>query len=279
MLASAAWQVSTRRGVTIGFSPLELAMMRYVVPGVIMGLVLGWRTWKPQGLSWCRLGTIVVGGGAPFGFLVAMGARYAPAAHLSIFLAGTIPLLTACGGWVVYREKLSGGRVAGLVSIFMGIVTLVISADASVLAVGDVAFLLAATGAAAYTLAYRRSGLPPITGLLLVNVWSALMLLPCLVQVDLARVLSAPKGELLLQLAAQMVLGGLLGPLMYLITIKYLGSSRAALTSALPPVIAGIGGQLLLGEPLTDALVAAMLVVVAGVILASGAVATTTKPP
>ncbi|KQW38403.1 hypothetical protein ASC76_10300 [Rhizobacter sp. Root404] len=160
----------------------------------------------------------------------------------------------------------------------MGIVTLVMSADVSVLALGDAAFLLAAVGAAAYTLAFRNSGLPPATGLLVVNVWSALVLLPCLfLQVDLARVLAASRNELLLQLVAQMVLGGIVGPLMYLITIKNLGSSRAALTSALPPVVAGIGGQWLLGEPLSDALLAAMFVVAAGVVLASGAVSAPKK--
>lgn len=272
VLASAAWQLSTRRGVTTVFGPWELAFLRYVIPGAFMGLLLRPGGWKPPTVPWPRLLMLVGAGGAPFGLLIALGARFAPAAHMSIFLAGTIPLFTAAATWLAYRETLAAGRLAGLFAILFGIAVLVSRAEAQTFALGDLAFLGAAACWAIHTVAFRASGLEPVRAVMLVNFWSAAGLVPLMcVFGDFGRIAGAPWPDLLVQVMAQTMLGGLVGPLMYMIAVKHLGGSRASLSAALPPVLAGLGAQWLLGEPLQPSVIAAMIVVVAGVLLASGA--------
>ncbi|MES2999768.1 MAG: DMT family transporter [Pseudomonadota bacterium] len=271
VLASAAWQLSTRRGVTTAFGPWELAFLRYVIPGVFMGLLLGPGGWKPASVPWPRLLMLVGGGGAPFGLFIAVGARFAPAAHMSIFLAGTIPLFTAFAAWLAYRETLAAGRVAGLFAILFGIGVLVSNADEQTFALGDIAFLGAAACWAIHTIAFRACGLEPVRAVMLVNFWSAVYLVPAVCFFgDFGRIARAPLPDLMVQVMAQTLLGGLVGPLMYMIAVKHLGGSRASLSAALPPVMAGLGAQWLLGEQLQPSVVAAMIVVVAGVVLASG---------
>lgn len=115
-----SWQLASRHGVTTTLGPLELAVLRYGVPAVVL-LPLTWRGgMMPEGLSKSRIALLVLGGGLPFGLVVLAGAQWAPAAHIGIFMAGSVPLFTALGAWLVDRDKVTGLRLAGLLLIAGG---------------------------------------------------------------------------------------------------------------------------------------------------------------
>ncbi|MDH6268323.1 drug/metabolite transporter (DMT)-like permease [Rhizobium sp. SG_E_25_P2] len=82
--------------------------------------------------------------------------------------------------------------------------------------------------------------------------------------------LSAPLGEVALQVLTQGVLSGLCATLLYGYAIRALGGTLAAAYTAATPAAAAIGGGLLLGEQIGAATIAAAVITGLGVILSTG---------
>lgn len=269
-----AWQLLTRHGVTTTLGPVEIALMRYGIPAVVLLPVL-WRVGlRPAQVSWGRLAVMVTGGGLPFGLLVLAGARLAPAAHIGVFMAGTMPVFTALAALLVVRERISPVQALGFAAILAGVAWLGLSGAASVPGAwrGDLLFLLAAMAWAGYTVAFRGSGLTPWQGAAIVNTWSLAGLLLVLPWTGAGRLLTAPWRDLALQALGQGVLAGVLGLVVYMVAVKHLGSSRAALSSALVPPLTAFGAGMLLGEPADASTWAAAALVAGGIVLASGVI-------
>ena len=271
-LIGSSWQIVSRHGVTTTLGPLELAVLRYALPTLVL-LPLTVKTGLlPRALPWPRLALLVLGGGLPFGLVVLAGAQWAPAAHIGIFMAGSVPLFTALAARLVDGEKVTGLRLAGLMLIAGGMVMFgigTLSASAATWR-GDLLFILAAVFWAMYTLVFRHSGLGAWQGAALVNTWSALLLLPLLVGLGAPRLLTAPWADVAFQAVGQGVLAGLLGLVTYMAAVTRLGAAKASLSAALVPLMTALGAGWLLGEPLGAGILVAALVVACGVLLASG---------
>lgn len=273
-LIGSGWQIASRHGVTTTLGPVELAVMRYGVPALLLApLWLRPRRW-PVGLSMPRCVLLVLCGGLPFGLVVLAGALWAPAAHMGIFVAGSLPVFTALGGWLVSDDRPAPARLVGLLLIVLGMGVYGAAGWNATPGAwrGDLLFVLAALLWSAYTLAFRGSGLTPWQGAAMVNLGSALLLLPVLLVAGAPRLLSAPWTDVAWQVLGQGVMAGLLGLVVYSVAIARLGAARAALSAALVPLLTGVGAAWLLGEPLSGALLAAVVLVVPGVALDSGAI-------
>ncbi|MES2612828.1 MAG: DMT family transporter [Pseudomonadota bacterium] len=274
-LIGSGWQIASRHGVTTTLGPLELAVLRYAIPALLLAPLWLRRGGWPAEMSCGRCALLVLCGGLPFGLVVLAGAQWAPAAHMGIFVAGSLPVFTALGGWLVARERPASSRLLGLALIGAGMAVFGAAGWRSVEGAwrGDLLFLLAALLWSVYTLAFRGSGLTPWQGAALVNLGSAVLLLPALALRGAPRLLSAPWTDVAWQALGQGVVAGLLGLVVYSVAIARLGPARAALSAALVPLLTAVGGACLLGEPVSGALVAAVLLVVPGLALGSGALA------
>ncbi|MGC1174618.1 DMT family transporter [Polaromonas sp.] len=272
-LIGSGWQIASRHGVTTTLGPLEIAVLRYGVPALVLLPLLLQTGLLPPGLPRRRLGLLVLGGGLPFGLLVLAGAQWAPAAHMGVFMAGSVPLFTALGARLVHGERITGLRLAGLLLIGGGMAVFGTSslADAAQTWRGDLLFILAAMVWALYTLAFRGSGLTPWQGAAVINAWSSLLLLPVLLAFGAPRLLTAPWTDVAWQALGQGVAAGLLGLVTYMIAIARLGAARASLSAALVPLSTALGAAWLLGEPLGASTLVACALVACGVALASGA--------
>ncbi|MDI1239259.1 MAG: DMT family transporter [Polaromonas sp.] len=272
-LIGSGWQIASRHGVTTTLGPLEIAVLRYGVPAVVLLPLLLQTGLLPQGLPRRRLGVLVLGGGLPFGLLVLAGAQWAPAAHMGVFMAGSVPLFTALGARLVQGERITGLCLAGLLLIGAGMAMFGASslADAAQTWRGDLLFILAAVVWALYTLAFRGSGLTPWQGAAVINTWSSLLLLPVLLAFGAPRLLTAPWVDVAWQALGQGVIAGLLGLVTYMIAIARLGAAHASLSAALVPISTALGAAWLLGEPLGVSTLAASALVAGGVALAGGA--------
>lgn len=272
-LLGAIWQLLTRHGVTTTLGPMELALLRYGIPSLVLAPVL-WRTGlRPASVSWCRLAFLVAGGGLPFGLLVLAGAQIAPAAHIGVFMAGAMPMFTALASVLLLRERISRTRWVGFAGILAGVAWLGTrgTGDAASTWPGDLLLLLAAVFWTAHTLAFRGSGLGAWEGAAIVNTWSLAGLVLVLPWTGAPRLLTAPGTDIAMQVAGQGVLAGLLGIFVYLTAVRHLGSSRAALSSALVPLLTALGATTLLGEPVDQHTWCAAILVACGIALASGA--------
>jgi len=68
----------------------------------------------------------------------------------------------------------------------------------------------------------------------------------------------------------QGIASGLIANFTFLFAVKRLGSAIAAASAALVPILAAIGGQIFLDEPLSTTKMIGIAIVVVGIVLASG---------
>ena len=271
-LVGSAWQLISRHGVTTTLGPLDIALLRYGIPALLLCPFLFGQHRVVAKAPRMALALLVIGGGLPFGLLVLAGAQWAPASHMGIFMAGSLPLFTAIGARIHKGEKVQGVRLAGLCCIAIGMALFAVGSfqPGSLSWRGDLLFLAAAMLWAVYSLAFGHCGLTPWQGAAFVNGWSTLLLLPLLWFTGTPRLLGAPWPDVALQAVGQGVVAGVLGLVAYAAAISHLGAARASLSAAAVPVLTTLGAASFMGEPITAAVLLALTLVVPGIVLASG---------
>jgi len=272
-LIASAWQLVSRHGVTTTLGPMDLALLRYGIPALLLSPLWLGKGRGPPKASRTALVLLVAGGGLPFGLLVLAGAQWAPASHMGILMSGSMPLFTAIGARIHKGEKVHGVRLLGLACIAIGMALFAAGSfhPGSPSWRGDLLFLAAAMLWAVYSLAFAHCGLTPWQGAAFVNGWSTLLLLPLLWIAGMPRLLGAPWPDVALQAAGQGVVAGVLGLVVYTAAISRLGAARASLSAAAVPVLTTLGAACWMGEPITGAVLLALALVVPGIVLASGA--------
>ena len=229
----AGWQLATRDGARSSLAPLDLALLRYTVPALLLAPVW-WRHGLLPGpdLSVVRFTLIVAGAGLPFGLLAMVGASYAPAAHMGALIPGLSPLLTLLGAsllglgamtrlttttTVTTTTTLTSTRAVGPGVTLCGVllvvfpVLMVSTVNTQSLILGDGLFVAAAVMWTAYTLAFRGSRLQPLQAVSVISAYSALMVVPLWLMACVkgdTRLLQTPAEEVALQFLMQGGFGG-----------------------------------------------------------------------
>ena len=272
----AGWQLATRFGVTTTLTPIDLALLRYVIPALALSPVLMRHgCWTKERPLWI-LALIVTGGGLPFGLVGMAGAQFAPASHMGALLPGSMPIFVALLSAVFLGERFRRGRIVGLGIIVLGVACVVgttffgTTGGSNVL-LGDALFISAGVFWAIYTVAYRKSGLDPWHGAALICFWSSVLVLPIWIMSPGAALLVAPLPDIALQVAAQGILAGLIGLAAYGVAIRHLGASVAAVSGAVVPALTALGGYVLLGEPLSWLTAIGVICVASGIWTYAGA--------
>lgn len=271
VLIWASWLVSTRHSVGTALTPLDLSLIRYGLPALVLAPV-----WLRTGL-WPRntpklpLVLMILGSGAVFFQVVALGMRHTPASAAGVLLPGAMPFFTALIGMLVLGERPDAARKFGMASILVGgMILLAGSLSGRELSwVSYVVLPIGATLWAIYTHAFKHSGLNAFEGGALICVWSTIINLGLLPFVGTG-LFQAPMSEIGLQVLTQGVLSGLIATLAYGWAVQILGGTQAAAYTAITPVAAALAGGWLLGEPLGVAMITAAFVTGAGVLLSTG---------
>lgn len=272
VLIWAAWLVSTRHSVGTSLTALDLSLLRYGIPAVVLAPVwLRTGLW-PKSVPKLPLVLMILGSGAPFFQVVGFGMKATPASAAGVLLPGVMPLMTALIGIALLGERPDRMRKLGMVAIFAGGVILLaanLSSGGGLTWVSYVILPLGATLWAIYTHAFRRSGLSAFEGGALICIWSTLLNLAALPFVE-THLLQAPVAELGLQVLTQGILSGLAATLLYGAAVRSLGGTKAAAYTAVTPAAAAFGGAIFLGEALGPATIAAALITGIGVLLSTG---------
>jgi len=268
----ALWIVGTRHAVTTTLDPAAVGILRFAVPALVLAPVW-WRAGLlPRNMpAWRMLG--LLGSGAPFFLVVATGAQYAPAAEIGPLLPGTMPLFVALIAVTVFNERMDRWRALGFGLILAGIIAI---AGRGLLDLssgawrGHLLFLLGAFMWAMYTHVFRRSGMTALEAAALISMWSVLMLLPvggASLFAAFERGLAAP---VFMQIVLQGVLSGVVGVILYSVSVQRLGAARAAAFAPLGPVMAMLIAVPALGEIPDLAALLGIGATTVGVLLASG---------
>ncbi len=266
---AAGWQVTTRHGVTTTLAPLDLALFRYAVPGLLLA-PLWLRTGLLSGAPKHLVALMVLGAGLPFGLMVMMGATLAPVAHIAVLLPGTMPIFTALLANRFLGEPLSRKQITGFALILAGVASIGSASFNALTWKGDVILLTAALGWGIYSVAYRKSGLTPWSATAIINGWSLLAILPLWLALHQGQIFTANPSDLALQALWQGVLAGIIGLWLYGFATRRIGPTSTAAIGATVPALGAFGGWLLLGEPLTPQAVIGAALVTAGVALSTG---------
>lgn len=277
VLIGAGWQLATRAGARAGLAPVDLALLRYVIPALLLAPVWLRSGLLPAHVGRRRLALIIAGAGLPFGLLAMAGASLAPVAHMGALLPGASPILVMLLARLWWGTRPGRAQVAGLCLVGIGLALVTLGSWSGTEGtgwLGDLLFIGAATLWALYTLALRNAGLSPWQSAALVSIWSALGVAPlwCLAFAGgMSLIPSASAAQLLAQAAWQGLVAGVAGLAVFGFAVKRIGPAASSSVGALVPALVAVGGWVLLGEALDAPAWLGVLAVVAGVWLASRA--------
>ena len=281
LLAAAIWTVYSvlaRLGIKSGLSPLDMTLLRFA-PGALVMLPFVWR-WGLRdlgGIGWMRGAVLAALSGPVFSLLMMTGFAHAPLAHGAV-IAPACQMLVGIGlsAWLarapVTRETVLGAAFVLLGLAFMGGDALVHAGGDAVL-LGDALFALAGSSWGLFGALSRRWQVDAlrVTGVAVVLSFAAFAPFYAVVA-DVSGLRAAAPSFVALQAVAHGLGAGLVAVLAYSRAAVLLGPGRAAFFGAMVPGAASLLAIPVLGEVPTSLQVAGLSAVIAGLLLAFGAV-------
>ena len=243
--------VVSRFGVSNLTSAADLTFFRYLSGLILLPVFLKRPIRNLGGIGWGRGIVIMILAGWCFNLVMMSGFKYAPAAHGAIFTPGTLPMFTALYSYFLFKERLSIGRITGLMVLMGGLVTLgwggLIESSPDAWK-GDLLFLAASACWAAFTVSIRYWNIDPVYGVSVVAVLSLVCFTPIYIFYFGSPFLELPIGGIVLQLIYQGVFVGVIAVVLFTICIPVIGPAKTALFMALVPVFGTLLGALILDE-------------------------------
>ncbi|MBS0376001.1 MAG: DMT family transporter [Proteobacteria bacterium] len=268
----AGWIPVTRLGVLTRLTPADVAALRYGTAALLLAPVLAPRV---RELPWRRPGpllALLAGAGVPYFLLFAYGLRLANSGQGGVLGPGATSAFAALLAWSLLGERPRPRRLAGLALTLAGIAVVVghdLAAGGGRL-LGFGLILCASLGWAAYTVASRVLGLPPVLNAAFVAVANAVLFLPLyLAGGGAARLAGVPPADFALQVAYQGVLTAVVALVAFAFAIQRLGAAAAASFTPLAPVLVALFGWLILGDTVDVATAVGLGTVAAGVVVAN----------
>ena len=248
--------------------------MRSEEQGVVQDKAFG----SLGGLSPLPLATTVQAGlfgGLLYATLAYNGFVFAPAAHASVLMPGSLPLWTALLALALLGERITVTRALGLVLIvggdlLVGGASLLHAFDGSGVWRGDVLFMLAAFVWSVYSVLVRRWRLDAVRATIAITAFTFVVYVPAYTVLALThgvsgQVFTAPWQDVLFQMAFQGVGSVVISGITFTKMIQYFGPVRSTMITALVPGLSAIAAALFLNEPLPWNLLAGLALVTSGI--------------
>jgi drug/metabolite transporter (DMT)-like permease len=215
-------------------------------------------------------------GGFCYAALAYSGFFYAPAAHASVLMPGSLPLWTALLAALMLRLRITPVRALGLVFIvcgdlLVGGASLLRAFDGGEVWKGDLLFMSAALSWSAYSVLARRHALDAVRATVAITVFALMSYVPAycgLLALGAlqSHLLSAPVDEVVFQMLFQGVGSVAISGITFTRMIEYYGPVRSTMITALVPGLSALGAALFLGEPLYWNLLAGLACVTVGIL-------------
>lgn len=274
MLLYAGQFVLSRWSIQRTMSLWDLAALRFAAAGLLLlPVVLRHGVAGAAGVGWRRSLVLTLTAGGPYTLIMFGGLALAPAGHGAVIIPGATPVVSTLLVWLWFGERPRPARLAGLALVITGLVLVSWPGIAGIGGErtwpGDVLFLVAGVLWGLFTVLARRWQVDPLRATAMV--WTlALAYVPVYVLVAGARLLQAPRGEVVFQAVYQGVGVAILALALYSWSIRVLGASYASLFMPLVPVLGMLLAVPVLGEIPAWIQLAGVLAVSAGMALAAG---------
>ena len=270
--------------------PLDIALMRIVGASCVL---LPWAWWRmrPERTRGASVGsllglsplplrvTVQAGffGGLLYAVLAYAGFFFAPAAHASVLMPGSLPLWTTLLAVWLLHEKVPTARVLGLACIVLGDLlvgglSLLRAFEGGEVWKGDLLFMSAASCWATYTVIARRHGLDAVRATMAITAFAFVLFVPAFVLATglgwwPTHIPQAPWGELLFQAAFQGGGSVVISGITFTQMVRHFGPVRTTMITALVPGLSALGAVAVLGEPMHWNLLAGLTLVTGGILL------------
>ncbi len=281
--------------------PLDIALMRILGASCVL---LPWAWWRMRperargervgsllGLSPLPLRTTVQAGffgGLLYAVLAYTGFFYAPAAHASVLMPGSLPLWTTLLAIWLLHEKIPAARALGLACIVLGDLlvggmSLLKAFEGGEVWKGDLLFMCAASCWAAYTVTARRLGLDAVRATMAITAFAFVFFVPVFALATglgwwPTHIPQASWGELLFQAAFQGGGSVVISGITFTQMVRHFGPVRTTMITALVPGLSALGAVAVLGEPMHWNLLAGLALVTGGILLGVRAARPATAP-
>ena len=270
----AAFMLVTRFAVQGNFTVEEVLVLR-LVPGAIVMIPWMWKLGiLPRGVSWPRALMLMIGAGAVFPYVVSKGLEFAPASDGGALAPGMLPFWAALAAYALAGEIPGLRRRIGLAMILTGAVVVslwpILGGAHDGAWRGHLMFLTGSGLWAIYLVIFRQSGLTPMHGLVIGLFWGALAITPLLLLSGNVSFATANWGDIAVMMVIQSLIIGILAMVLFSYAVRLLGAAEASAFGALTPILALLGGVMFLGETVGPLKVFGVVLVAAGVFLASG---------
>jgi drug/metabolite transporter (DMT)-like permease len=248
----AAGFVGVRHGLNVGFSPADLAVHRYLWPGLaLLPVVLRAGIGDLNGIGWGRGILLAILGGPVFAIIGYAGFLLVPLGHGGVIQ----PSCGALGGLLfatlVLREKLIISRLIGALIIIGGLLVIAGEGAATIGAHGvdgDLILALAGFMSGAFATLLRLWRIAPMAAAAVISVLSLFAMPVYWLIGGVAHMSALGWRENLLQAVLQGVLAGPAALYLLVRSITLIGAGRAAIFFSLVPPCVLLIGWLALGE-------------------------------
>ncbi|PKO42342.1 MAG: EamA family transporter [Betaproteobacteria bacterium HGW-Betaproteobacteria-3] len=265
-------------------TPLDIAFARILGASLVLLPLGAWLVRRQRLPGWLGLSplpfrvTAQIGvlGGLLYALLAYTGFFYAPAAHASVLLPGSLPLWTALLAIGVLGERIGRARALGLVLIvagglLVGGASLLRAFEGGEVWKGDLLFMAAAFCWSSYSVLVRRHGLDAVKATVAITVFAALTYLPVYSALALSGVAgshlaAAPWREIAFQALFQGVGSVVISGITFTQMIRHFGPVKSTMITALVPGLSALAAVVLLGEPLGWNLWAGLALVTGGIV-------------
>jgi drug/metabolite transporter (DMT)-like permease len=263
----------TRLAVTTGLDAWDIPALRFTVAGLLLLPIVIRRGLARDRLGWLGLGGIIVGTGAPYALLVALGLRFSPAYDAGALNPGCMPLFVALIARTVLAEKPSAAQKIGLSLILSGALIIIGwrgTAWSISRSFGDVLFLVASFLTACYTVIMRHSKLDPLHITALVSTGSLAIYAPVYFVIHGWHLRVLPGADLAVQAIFQGIVVTIIALILYGRAVIILGASGGSAFGAMVPALSAALAIPLLREWPTIPGWIGIIFISGGVYLASG---------
>lgn len=281
--------VIARASASHNLLPLDIAFLRILGAGSVL---LPWAWWlmRPQrqagekvgslfGLSPLPIRITIIGGlfgSFIFSMLSYSAFFFAPAAHASVLMPGSLPLWTTLMAWIILSQTISKVRAIGLTCIVLGDVlvggsSLLKAFDGGEVWKGDLMFMCAASCWSFYTVLVRREGLDAVRATMAVTAFSCVTFLPLYALVAWLGLIpshldTAPWQELVFQALFQGIGSVVISGITFNMMVRHYGPVRSTMMTAVVPALSAISAVVFLNEPMYWNLMAGLALVTCGIL-------------
>jgi drug/metabolite transporter (DMT)-like permease len=270
----------SRLSTRTSFNPFDLAFLRFSAAALAVGLILALRPRAPAGAPYFagvtppRALALALFGGAGFTALAYTGFVFAPAAHASVLMPGTLPLSAALIAWAVLGDPITRRKAAGLAAIIGGVVLVGAHALAETPQagdentwIGDVAFPFASVSWAFFTVYIRKWKVGAVDATILVCLICFVLYVPAYLLWAPKKLALASINTILITAFFQGVIALVVSMWFFTRAVAALGPTKTTMVTSVVPALSAVLAVPLLGEPLSVYLVLGVAAVTAGMLI------------